>query len=195
MKVLLLAGASCLLAFGAAAAQPAANSTPAPHMTGAALQQQVTQNLQQSGFTDIKIMPDSFLVQAKDKSGNPITMMINPDSVTEVLALGTSGADRMPGTPQQTGTFVTVPPDERMSTQLVGTVVRNDSNQELGTIKDLAFNGPNLQAYIVQTQGGRDVAISPAAIQMIWDHGAKMWHATMNATQAQIASAPPYRQG
>jgi hypothetical protein len=29
-------------------------------------------------------MPESFLVRAKDPSGNPIMMVINPDSVTAV---------------------------------------------------------------------------------------------------------------
>jgi hypothetical protein len=50
----------------------------------AKLQQQVQQNLSKAGFSDIKIMPESFLVRAKDPSGNPIMMVINPDSVTAV---------------------------------------------------------------------------------------------------------------
>ena len=29
-------------------------------------------------------MPQSFLVRAKDKSGDPVMMVINPDSVTAV---------------------------------------------------------------------------------------------------------------
>ena len=45
-------------------------------------------NLQQSGFTNVKIMPESFLVQAKDKSGNPVTMFIGPNSFDEVTTLG-----------------------------------------------------------------------------------------------------------
>ena len=48
------------------------------------LQQQVQSNLKAAGFTDIKIMPESFLVRAKDKSGNPVMMVINPDSITAV---------------------------------------------------------------------------------------------------------------
>ena len=48
------------------------------------MQQQVRSNLQSAGFTDIKIMPESFLVRAKDKSGNPVMMVINPDSITAV---------------------------------------------------------------------------------------------------------------
>jgi hypothetical protein len=52
-----------------------------PHNTQS-MRQQVQDNLQKAGFTDIKVMPESFLVRAKDKDGNPIMMVINPDSVT-----------------------------------------------------------------------------------------------------------------
>ena len=48
------------------------------------LRQEVQTNLQSAGFTDIKIMPEAFLVRAKDKSGNPVMMVINPDSITAV---------------------------------------------------------------------------------------------------------------
>ena len=46
------------------------------------IRQQVKNNLEQAGFSDIKIMPQSFLVRAKDKDGNPVMMVINPNSVT-----------------------------------------------------------------------------------------------------------------
>ena len=52
-----------------------------------AIQQKVQKNLQDAGFTDIHIMPSSFLVRAKDKDGNPVMMVINPDSVTAVTAI------------------------------------------------------------------------------------------------------------
>jgi hypothetical protein len=39
---------------------------------------------QQAGFTDIRIMPESFLVRAKDRDGNPVMMVINPDSITAI---------------------------------------------------------------------------------------------------------------
>ncbi len=48
------------------------------------IKQQVQQNLSKAGYSDIKIMPESFLVRAKDPSGNPIMMVINPDSVAAV---------------------------------------------------------------------------------------------------------------
>jgi hypothetical protein len=41
-------------------------------------------NLAQAGFSDIKIVPRSFLVRAKDKSGNPVMMVVNPNSLTAI---------------------------------------------------------------------------------------------------------------
>jgi hypothetical protein len=46
----------------------------------------VKNNLAQAGFTNIRIMPESFLVRATDRDGNPVMMLINPDSITEVTA-------------------------------------------------------------------------------------------------------------
>ena len=51
------------------------------------IQQQVQNNLQQAGFTDIQMMPSSFLVRAKDSAGNPVIMVISPDSVTAVTEI------------------------------------------------------------------------------------------------------------
>ena len=61
-----------------------AQSNPGDSQT---IQQQVQNNLQQAGFTDIQIMPSSFLVRAKDRAGNPVMMVINPDSVTAVTEI------------------------------------------------------------------------------------------------------------
>ena len=78
----------------------AGNSSPtAQAQTSAAnepLRQQVQANLTKAGFTDIKIMPTSFMVRAKDQSGNPVMMVINPDSFTEVTAVSGTGNSNSP---------------------------------------------------------------------------------------------------
>ncbi len=48
--------------------------------------QKLRDDLTKAGFTNITIMPSSFLVRAKDSEGNPMMMVINPNSVTEVTA-------------------------------------------------------------------------------------------------------------
>jgi len=57
-------------------------------------------SLQDAGFTDIHIMPSSFLVRAKDRDGNPVMMVINPDSVTAVRE---TGSRSMPNQGSTTG--------------------------------------------------------------------------------------------
>ena len=52
-----------------------------------AMQRQFRTDLEQAGFTDIRIMPESFLVRAKDKKGNPVMMVINPDSITAITEI------------------------------------------------------------------------------------------------------------
>jgi hypothetical protein len=49
------------------------------------------QSLTQAGFTDVHVVPESFLVRAKDKDGNPVIMVVNPDSTTAITALSSSG--------------------------------------------------------------------------------------------------------
>lgn len=42
-------------------------------------------DLTKAGYTDINIMPTSFMVRAKDSQGNPVMMAISPDSVTAIM--------------------------------------------------------------------------------------------------------------
>ena len=83
-----------------AAAQPNSTSVGANEP----LRQQVRENLAKAGFTDIKIMPTSFLVRAKDQSGNPVMMVMNPDSFTEVTAISPSSANQQPAPNQGSST-------------------------------------------------------------------------------------------
>ena len=58
----------------------AQNARPSPGRLSTKLRDDLTK----AGFTDIKIMASSFLVRAKDSQGNPVMMVINPDSMAEV---------------------------------------------------------------------------------------------------------------
>ena len=42
----------------------------------------LTQDLQKAGFSDVKVLEDAFLVQAKTKDGNPIIMTIGPSGMS-----------------------------------------------------------------------------------------------------------------
>ena len=48
------------------------------------IQRSVQASLTQAGFTDIQMVPTSFLVRAKDPDGNPVMMVLSPDSIAEL---------------------------------------------------------------------------------------------------------------
>jgi hypothetical protein len=50
--------------------------------------QKLRADLGKAGFTDITIMPSSFIVRAKNSDGNPVMMVISPDSVTALTEEG-----------------------------------------------------------------------------------------------------------
>src|SRR5262249_41258407 len=79
--------------------------------------QKLRADLTKAGYTDINIMPSSFFVQAKNSEGNPVTMMISPDSVTALTEatqrsnsasnsqhMGGSGGNRADVTPGPSST-------------------------------------------------------------------------------------------
>jgi hypothetical protein len=44
-------------------------------------------------------MPESFLVRAKDKRGNPVMMLVNPDSITAVTEENSHGSTTIGSAP------------------------------------------------------------------------------------------------
>jgi hypothetical protein len=101
MRTLPLAAAIAIVSASTAFAQGSPNA-PAPNpsanqgpqaQTKQPIRQQVQNDLAQAGYTDIKIMPESFLVRAKDKSGNPVMMVINPDSITSITEVNRRGSN------------------------------------------------------------------------------------------------------
>lgn len=66
------------------------------------LKQQLQDQLAKAGYTSVQIMPSSFYVQAKDKKGDPVAMVIGPDSFTEVTEVKTqANAAPTPNKPAQ----------------------------------------------------------------------------------------------
>jgi hypothetical protein len=183
---------------GASAREPA---SMAANNTGPVnVRQQLSENLRQAGFTDVRIVPDSFLVQAKDGSGNPVTMFINPDSMAVLTSengpVGQNGSQTAPS--RAGGMFTNVPTQEGLSSNVVGLSVYNAANQDIGKIKDVAFDDNGVKAYIVAVGGvmgvgDRYVAVKPSAIHVSYDANAKKWHASMNTTADQLKSAPEYK--
>jgi sporulation protein YlmC with PRC-barrel domain len=199
MRALLLAGTAAIVLSSAVYAQTANNS----NQTGGSnsVRSNLTQMLQKSGYTDIKVAPTSFMVHAKDSDGNPVVMSISPDSFTEV----TSGSNSTMGNAARNDnaggsqTFVNVPEGDDLSSKVVGLDIYNGDNKDIGTIKDVAMN-PNgrVAAYIVSVggflgMGEHYVAVNPSAVKVTYNDADKKWHANMNADADQLKNAPEFK--
>ena len=67
------------------------NSSSSGQQSSTNVRQHVAQDLEKAGFTNVQVMPEPFLVRAKDKQGRPVMMVINPDSITAVTEVGSNG--------------------------------------------------------------------------------------------------------
>jgi hypothetical protein len=69
---------------------PNAASTQASGQAGQPLPQEIKQKLQKQGFTNVQVVPGSFIVSAKDKEGDPVNMIIGPHSIMMVTTADVS---------------------------------------------------------------------------------------------------------
>lgn len=232
MKPALLTGlalAASVLAAALAQANPASTATSpkaaqsSAGMTaqgapahGQSLRRQLVNNLKDEGFTDVKIAPESFIVEAKDKSGNPVTMFLSPNSVTEISAVdmdAQNGANAnatsqnaasqnamnaRDASGASAGQFANVTPRADLTSKVVGLAVYNQDHKDIGTIKDVAFDSSGVKAYIVAVggflgMGDHYVAVRPSAINLSYNASDKKWRAEMNTDAAQLKAAPEYK--
>jgi PRC-barrel domain len=190
------------------------NAGPADQLNASEVRQRLLNDLREAGFTDVRIMPDAFLVRAKDRSGNPVTMFVNPPSVappsaaivtreqapdasTQITtATGNAAATRTAA--GVSGEFAALPPQEELNSKVIGLEVHNNDNQNIGKIKDVAFDAGGVRAYIVAVGGflgvgDRYVAVKPSAIEITYDPNDRAWHAAMNTDADALKAAPEYR--
>lgn len=92
-KIATLTGVALCLSLPAMAQQTTQSSssnttpaigTPTPGMSASSIRHHLMQDLEKAGYTDVKILPASFVAEAKDKQGHPVTMLISPDAVTTI---------------------------------------------------------------------------------------------------------------
>jgi sporulation protein YlmC with PRC-barrel domain len=96
------------------------------------------------------------------------------------------------------GMFVNVPAQEQLSSNVVGLDVYNSANDNIGKIKDVAFDANGVKAYILSVGGiagvgSHYVAVDPSAMRISYDANAKKWHAAMNSNADSLKAAPEYK--
>jgi sporulation protein YlmC with PRC-barrel domain len=207
------AAAALVLSQAAVMAQTAHDQTPSMKNsanqtthTKEGMRAQLRDMLQKSGFTDVQVMPGSFIIHAKDKDGNPVVMNVSPDSFTEMTeVVGDYSAERS-GTMDHSAAadspssrFVSVQSADELSSNVVGLDVYNSDNKNIGQIKDIALNQHGrAQAYILSVGGflgvgDHYVAVNPSEVKVSYNESDKKWHAAMNATADQLKAAPEFK--
>jgi hypothetical protein len=73
---------------------PGANAQDSGRSQNAAAIEKLRQDLQNAGFTDVKVVAQSFVVQARSKDGDPVLMTIGPHgmSIFEAMRMDNSGS-------------------------------------------------------------------------------------------------------
>lgn len=54
----------------------------------------IKEDMQKAGFTDVKVVAESFVVQAKSKDGDPVVMTIGPHGMSVFEAMNSSASSR-----------------------------------------------------------------------------------------------------
>ena len=101
MKSLLAAAASFALLTGPTLAQSPQNTQTSQTQQNSAQSQsaqkglvaaqKIKQDLQKEGFTDVKVVAESFVVQGKSPDGDPVVMTIGPRGMSVFEAANASG--------------------------------------------------------------------------------------------------------
>lgn len=69
--------------------QPSAQSS----QQGLVAAQKIQQDLQKQGFTDVKVVSESFVVQGKSPDGDPVVMTIGPRGMSVFEAMNANGSN------------------------------------------------------------------------------------------------------
>lgn len=164
------------------------------------LQQRMLANLNQSGFSDLKVAPGSFYVSARDQDGNPVSMFITPNSMAEITTVAMNNdQSSSSSTPTDNGLFVRIPRGEELSSKIIGTDVYNQENKNIGKITDIAIdNNRHVTAYVLSVGGflGIDthyVAVTPSAIDLSYDNHKNAWSAKIDTDAGKLKAAPEYK--
>lgn len=163
------------------------------------LQQRMLANLNQSGFSDVKVAPGSFYVSAKDQDGNPVSMFITPNSMAEITTVAMNSNQPSSSASTDNGLFVQIPRGEELSSKIIGTDVYNQENKNIGKITDIAIdNNRHVTAYVLSVGGflGIDthyVAVTPSAIDLSYDNHKNAWSAKIDTDAGKLKAAPEYK--
>jgi hypothetical protein len=104
-RLLVSVALSAALVQGTAFAQSGTGAADKSNLNQSAqsLPQELKQKLENQGFSDVQVVPGSFIVSAKDKDGDPVNMVIGPNSLTMFTISSASSSSGLGSSSETTG--------------------------------------------------------------------------------------------
>ena len=93
--------------------------------------------------------------------------------------------------------FVPVPDNAILSSNVTGLAVTNGKNEKVGSISDVVIESGRLSGYVLSVGGflgigTHHVVVAPAGLIISYDAPAKAWHAKIDASKEQLKAAPTF---
>jgi hypothetical protein len=176
-------------AIASALPQLAQAQTSGQNQSSPSIQTQVKNNLAQAGYSDIRVMPESFMVRAKDKDGNPVMMIINPDSFTTLTAVPEQRGNPNPAEQngQATAKSATVPDNSANSSSQQEANQTNSRSSKMGAGATEQIDGQKIpgRANGMVAEVKQDESRS---LTLTVPQRAEIWKALGSTTSAQVPS-------
>ncbi|MGO9942039.1 MAG: PRC-barrel domain-containing protein [Rhodoblastus sp.] len=120
-----------------------------------------------------------------------------PQQMQQMKADSASGARRSQNAPAD-GKFAEVSSRDALISRAIGVNVYNPANEDIGAIKDIAFENGDIKAYIIGVGGflgvgERYVAVQPTAITLTYNADDRKWRAGMDTDKDELKAAPEFR--
>lgn len=135
-----------------------------------------------------------------NRIGSSLNVAQNQPANTQGLSTNKNTTETAATQPPATSTemFAAVPSDAMLSYNLVGLEIYNNSNEDVGEIKDLVIENGQMVGLIASVGGflglgERYVVLNPSAVEITFDEPNNKWRATMNATKDQLQNAPEFK--
>lgn len=89
-------------------------------------------------------------------------------------------------------------PTDVLSRNIIGLVIRNSQDEQVGEIQDILVSQGSITGYIVSVGGflgigERYVIVSPSALKVTYSENAKKWYANMEITRENLKNSSPFK--
>ena len=100
-------------------------------------------------------------------------------------------------TPPAPPSFVPVPDNAILSSNVHNLAVTNGKNEKVGVISDVVIESGRLSGYVLSVGGflgigTHHVVVAPSGLIISYDAQGKAWHAKIDATKDQLKAAPAF---